>query len=492
MYQLLSFALALTAAPAAEQVKNPVITQAALYKNGLSAMVRTVALDADGDTMIGGIKPAVLGTFWIYTTSGVQIESIVNTTVTDKTEVMASSIPQILAMNKGKEVEIDFRGKSYTGKLIDSNTVVILEKDGNTQIFPMNEIGRAVIMGKANLTFEQMVQTRGLRVKSKGGGNLSLLSVEPGLDWSPQYWVDLTSDKQLKLTMRASVTNEVGDLENAEMSFVAGSPNMPFAGQYDPFTLIEIAAKYGRNMPGGSGGNEMRRGSQNSAPMAAQSDGMMDSPFETGDPSGDAVGELFFYKSKKVSMKNGEKGYIVLFETKADYITKYSLEIPEFAGNEEGQTWPTWQTINFKNTSGVPLTSAVATAYRDNNLVGQDELKYVPPAGDGKLRLARAVDIPARVVSNEQASDTIVVNGTTRQRVIRSSVITVQNLKKEAVDLEVTTSFAGEVMKSDMGAEVRKLAVRFTELNPTSNLTWKIKLKPGEKQSLSFSYRRIL
>ncbi len=474
----------------AEEVKTPQIMQAALYKNGYSAMIRKVELDADGDTMIGSITPAVAGTFWVYGSPGLKLDSIVNTTVTDKTEVTANSIPGILALNKGATVTLEARGKEYTGKLIETNSVVILETADGMIVLPMADITRAVIQGKAKLTSEATTSTNGLRVKANGKGTLYLLSVEPGLDWVPMYWVDILDNTRLKLTMRTSVTNSVGELKAADLSFVAGSPNMPFIGQNDPFTLISIAGRQG-GFGGGVGGGPGGRPSaamQNTAPPGMAFD--MESAFETGAPTGDSIGELFFYKRQKVDLKAGEKGYFVLFETPTTYTTKYTLEVPAREVGESALT--TWQTIKFKNNSGVPLTSAVATAYRDTNLIGQDELKYTPAGAEGSLRLARAVDIPGKFTVSELSSDTVVVNTIQRQRVVRAGKIEVQNTKQEAVEMEVSTAFAGEHLSSDNTPEVRKLAERLTELNPTTRIKWSITLKPGEKRSLGFTYRQVL
>lgn len=465
-------------------IKTPSLFQAALFKNGYSALVRRVELDADGDTMISGIAPAVMGTFWVYGSPGVKVESLVNTTVSERTQVSANSVAAILALNKGAQVALETKTGPVSGKLVEINSVAVIEGKDGIALVPTGDITRATIMGPAKLTVETQTSSNGLRVRSNGGGTLFLLSVEPGLSWAPQYWVDLQGENKLKLTLRTSLVNDIGELKGADISFVAGAPNMPFLGSWDPFTLIEAVRR-----PGGFGGGGVPGGMmQNAAPAAPTMD--MAAAFDTPAPEGNAMGELFFYRRQKVDLKQGERGYYVLFEATSEFSTLYTLNVN---ADESNDVVPqTWQTIKFKNNSGVPLTSAPATAYRDNNLVGQDELRYTPIGGEASLRLARAVDIPAKLTTSEVDSDTIVIDRATRQRVTRTGVIDVQNLKREEVRLEVSTFFGGQIVTAE-GDPVRRVsAERVNELNPTSTLKWEIRLKPGERRALKFSYRRVL
>lgn len=469
------------------EVKKPQIIEAALYKNGYSAVVRQVQLDADGETMIEGITPAVTGTFWVYGSPGLRIDQLINTTVTDKTEVVAGSLIEWLALNVGAQAEVVVANGSTTeklsGKLVAVNQVVLLDQGTTMLSVPANQILRASVLGTPKFKRDQQISRQGLRVRHNGAGTLYLLSVEPGLDWTPMYWVDLVDQRNLKITMRTSVANEMGDLNQAELSFVAGAPNMPFLGSWDPFTLIQFAQQ-----PGGRAGSM-----QNAAPMTAgMADGaaMRREAFDVESASGDSIGELFFYKSRRVDLKRGERGYMVLWEAQSTYTTVYTLSVPEEVS--EDQELPTWQTVKFKNTSGVPLTTAVATAYRSQQLVGQDELKYTPAGAEARIRLARAVDIPATGSVSELASEPLVIDNVTRQRVTRKGTIDVQNMKSEEVTIEVDTSFEGSMLTVDQGGVDRKLAVRLNALNPRTQIRWTIKLKPGEKRTLSYTYVRVI
>ncbi|MBL8059457.1 MAG: hypothetical protein JNK63_01935 [Chthonomonas sp.] len=481
---LLTTLLALTAAQASD-VKSPQIIDAALYKNGYSALVRRVELDADGDTMIGDIRPSMMGTFWIYGSPGLKLDSIVNTTVTNKTEVVASSVPEVLRLNKGAQVTLHLKDTSLKGKLVQITSIAMLETADGTIAVNVNDVVRVTVHGVAKLSSETSVPSGGLRVKANGKGTLYLLSVETGLDWHPQYWFDILDNSHLKFTMRTTVENEIGNLAGADLSFVAGSPNLPMVGQFDPFTLFGAAY---RPPMGGSGGGRPSQ-MQNAAP--AMSGGFeMGDVFDPGDASGESMGELFYYKRQKVNLAKDEKGYYVLFEAATTYSTLYTTDFS--ADVADDAPLETWQSIKFKNTSGVPLTTAVATAYRESKLIGQDILKYTPSGSEGTLKLARAVDISSVYNSSETSGGTLTINDRTHQVAIRTGTVTIHNTKPEEVVIEVQAIAQGEVQSADSGGEIRRLAERLTELNPMSRIKWTLRLKANEKRQLKFAYKRVL
>ncbi len=480
--------LAVTAAPGSE-VKTPQIMQAALYKNGYSALIRKVELDADGETMIGGITPSVMGTFWVYGSPGLKLDSLINTMVTDKTEILASSIPEILRLNKGAQVTLQLKDAAISGKLVEISNVAIVQTAEGMVVVNLADIVRATIQGAAKLNSEVTTTTGGLRVKANGPGTLYLLSVESGLDWDPQYWVDVLDKSRLKLTMRTTVSNSIGELKNADLSFVAGSPNLPMIGQYDPFTLFTSGMRRGEGGFGGGAAPGRTSQMQNAAPAASEAFDM-GAVFNPGDATGESLGELFYYKRQKVDLKAGEKGYYALFETATTYNTLYTIDFAADAIDDS--PLEAWQTLKFKNNSGVPLTTAPATAYKDSNLIGQDMLRYTPIGGEGSLRLARAVDITSRLVSSEVESDTIVIDRNTRQRVLRSGTVTLHNTKPDTVSIEIQGVVGGEVMSVDGGGVHRRLAERVNDLNPLSRIKWTLELKGGEKRTLKYTYRRVL
>ena len=483
---LLPTFLVLLAAPTAD-VKSPEIVDAALYKNGYSAIVRKVELDADGDTMIGDIRPSMMGTFWVYGSPGLKLDSIVNTTVTNKTEVFANSVPEILRLNQGARVTLNLRDTAITGKLTKVTNIALIETADGTVAVNVSDISRATILGPAKMSSETTVPSGGLRVKSNGKGTLYLLSVETGLDWEPQYWFEVVDDSRLKFTMRTTVINNIGELKGADLSFVAGSPNLPMVGQWDPFTLFNQA--YRPPVSGGFGGGAGRPAPmQNAAPATAGME--MGDVFDAGDASGDALGELFYYKRNKVDLAQDGKGYYVLFEAATNYSTLYTTDFSADTADEA--PLETWQSLKFKNNSGAPLTTAPATAYRDSKLIGQDILKYTPAGSEGSLKLARAVDISSVYNSSESSAGTMVVNGRTYQVALRAGTVTIHNTKKDGVLIEGQAIAQGEVQSADNAGDIKRMAERLTELNPMSRIKWTIRLKANEKRQLKFTYKRVI
>jgi hypothetical protein len=499
----LSLLSALFSAPAPKSVE-PQIVEAALYKNGLSAIVRSVDIPANSEVMLGSVRPSIGGTFWISGQNGLVLDSIVNTTVKGKVQVAASNIGQLITLNVGKNVTLKTRHGEFTGTLVAANGstaqdprnmsgMTLLKTDKGTMALNMSDIEFAIFPDGPNSTFETETTSRGVVVKSKAGGKMLIYSVESGLTWLPMYRIELINKDTLKLTMRTSVVNELGNLNGANVGFVAGVPNLANTSSMDPFTLLDVAqfnddVRFRRE--GGS-----RGAMQNVAAPGAFGGGGFDAAFDENLNQGVSAGELYFYKKSGVNLKLGDKGYFNLLEGTMKYSTLYRMELPEESPNE---VIPSWQTLRFKNTTSTPFTSGIASVYSANQLLlGQDQLTYSAAGVDADLRIARANDVAGVLTVTEASRKMIQVRRSSndfvdRPLVNRKGIVALINLKKEAVKLEVKTSLQGKVLTASNDAKITTQTILSDPYNVSSSITWTLDLKPGEKIEISYDYERLL
>lgn len=499
----LSLLSALIAAPAPKSVE-PQIIEAALYKNGLSAIVRSVDIPANSEVMLGSVRPSIGGTFWISGQKGLVLDSIVNTTVEGKVQVAAANIGQLITLNVGKKVTLKTRHGEFSGTIVSAtnkaetdirnmSSMTLLKTEKGTMALNMSDIEFAIFPDSMNTTFETQTTSRGVVVKSKAGGKMLIYSVESGLTWVPMYRLELLDKESLKLTMRTSVVNELGNLSGANVGFVAGAPNLANTSSMDPFTLLEIAqfddqARFRRE--GGS-----RGAMQNMAAPGAMGGGGFDAAFDENINQGMSAGELYFYKKSGVNLKLGDKGYFNLLEGTMKYSTLYRMELPEESPNE---VIPSWQTLRFKNTTGTPFTSGIASVYsKEQLLLGQDQLAYSASGVDADLKIARANDVAGVLTVTENDRKMIQVRRSSndfvdRPLVNRKGKVALINLKKEAVKLEVTTSLQGKVKSASNDAKITTQTILSDPYNVNSQITWTLNLKPGEKMEISYDYERLL
>lgn len=494
------------------------VNEAALFKNGFAVLFRTIDIPASGDYWLEKVPEASLGTLWFTTTGGAKLREVVATSQTKASKPNIASIEQLLAANIGKTVRLGLLAgdavttKKVVGKLVSvSHEMVMVDTGREVVAIPGAMITSvAAASGSLNLTQKGQNVTRGLRFKVDGAGKVLMISLERGLTWAPNYAIDITDPKVLRLTAKCTILNDLEDLHDIEARFVTGFPNLPYAFAPDPLTSAPSVSQFvstinqigapGMGGPGGMAGGFGGGGmlTQNAAGRVEARDfaGAMPS---TG-IGGDEQEDLFFYRQPNVSLKQGDRSYIILFEAKAEnYKHLYTWDIDDVVQNDVqyqpvavDQTPDVWHSLKFKNNAGQPLTTGVATTYKNSELLGQDILKYTSRGDEAEVRITKAMDV--RAESNEEETDRQrgalqLNNRPVYDLVTLKGTLVMQNLKSEPVDVKVTKNLTGEVLSSEGDPKVTKTAKRLSAINPHARLEWLKTIEPGKTLTLTYQYK---
>jgi hypothetical protein len=514
---LLALAVARPAAPV-----DPPIVAASLFKNGYAYVVRQTALPAGGELVLRMPETAVLGTFWIAGSPGVKIGEVTSTTVETESERNATNLDELLAWNVGRKVRLEAttvhsqQSWAVEGKLLSADgQFAVIEGNGMRNAVAKSSINRLVSFEGEFLVYSQKVKqiARVLRIRATGptDGQIMVTAMQPGMSWVPAYRADITDDKKLKLVARATLFNELGNLDGIQAKLVVGFPNVAYLGVTEPLVSPAGLAQFLRAVgdAGGAPGAPMGGSGGMANQMAArESTGDADffGSFEPGTSGGEQLEDLFFYTLPNVRLKVGERSYLVLFETEAEYKRVFTLDVPDRSGvYASGQdAWrggPTvnepldvWHTVRFPNTAGVPLTTGVATVVKSGEVLGQDRISYTSRGAEASLRIAKALDIRADALEEEVTRERGFVVRDGRpiyDRVTVRGTVEITNRKETAVTMRVTKSFAGEATEVGQGGEATKTPAGLGQLNPYTRVVWKPEVKKGETMRLTFTYQLL-
>ncbi len=496
----------------------PKVVAASLFKNGYAVIVREVPLTG-ADTFVQLIPQGSLGTLWITGSKGVKFDEIVNTTVEQVIENEASTLDQILTFNVGKTMTLGISsddqvvGRKVTGKLVSATgQIVIIETEGKVQAFQKSWVTSVTSKeGDLKWGFKNTVTKRGLRIKAQtpSDGKAYIVALEKGATWAPAYALDITDDRKLKITAKATILNDISDFDDIEVKLVTGFPNIPFAGTIDPMSyqgqvdqfvgmLMQAGtpANYRGGPMGGMGGAML---TQNA--VRADFRGSFDEAFAANPVPGDQLGDLFFYRQPGVKMKTGDRGYYVLFTNECDYNHLYTWDvdsgtIPVDAGTQASQTetpGDVWHCLKFKNESKQPFTTAPATTFKNGEILGQDTMNYTSVGAETLVKITKALDIRADKKSEEIARERGVIkdnNGNpTWDLVTVKETFSISNRKSEKVNVRVNKMIRGDSVNADFEAKDQKTAQGLTEMNPIHRLEWNIGIEPGKTQTLTCTYK---
>lgn len=501
----------LIAAASAIALQNPHtltehITLASMFKNGYAVVVREMDFPASGEYLLEQIPQASLGTLWFTTSTGAKLMAVVNTDVPKSVKVPAQSISDLLTLNIGKRVTLYFLGQEpVTGTLLTSSGLILQVKSGE-QTIVVDRASIVRVVSPDTLTDSSDVKStvRGLRfqVESSGAGKIFMLSLEKGMTWAPGYAVTLQEGKKLEVVGKATVINDLEDLNSIETRFITGWPNIPYAEIPDPLSNADLfrAAIFAGTTPGGFGGARGGgRASEAFRNQAPAMNGMGDS-MPIADLGGIQAEDLFFYRQPSVKLKKGERGYFIVFTMNAPYDEVYTWDIDDFVQDAQYRPMPptaepedVWHTIRFNNTSKQPFSTGAATIFKDGQIIGQDMMKYASPGGKAELRITKAMDIGAdqleEEVSRERGALKNTYNTVTHDLVTLKGTLTMMNRKSEAVTVRVRKSLTGEVISTSPIAKITKSARGLRDVNSRADLEWTEKIEPGKKLTLTYNYK---
>ncbi|MDX2066303.1 MAG: hypothetical protein SFX74_11215 [Fimbriimonadaceae bacterium] len=482
-----------------------------MFKNGYAVVTREIDADASGITRLTSYPRSSLGTLWFSTTGGAKLKRVTTTTESQTQPVVYGSLEQILRANVGKKLRLDYRaGESghpfVEGTLLsaDGDAAVIETSTGVRAYLKQGLLSVSAADGKLVYKAEATTSRRLVRIETEGRGKIVVTSLEQGIRWVPGYALDLSNEKELTLLAKATVVNDLDPIDKVDVRMITGFPNLPWAAELEPFLSDPVGPmpRQYLGMPGGSGGlmaapSPMTQNVARGA-VVADFDNSMAVPATAG---GEQREELFFYKYPGMTLQKHDRAYVILFSAKAPYKTLYTCDISDAVTNGveyrgvSDQPQDVWQTIQFKNTAGQPLTTSVATAYSGDEIVGQGLMNYTSAGANAEVAVNKSLDIRVEgleeEVSRERGALKFANGAPMYDLVTLRGEIQLTNAKAKAVSLRVRKSLTGEVTDAGTAAVVRE-AKGLRAVNPNARLTWTPTLNSGASQKLTYQYRLYL
>lgn len=537
-------AVAAFAGEASESELKPVAV--AVFKNGLAFVVREGSVKvAAGEAKIPFIPMATLGTLWVAPNdTGTSLEELVAYQYDEKTQTTADTVAQILDANPGKTVTVSFGQREYTGEIVglraeqnkaeeaavsdSANSAMrlqagpqylLLKSEGKLVALPLGGLGSVSFPADATLRVDQTESKTALRMKLKGANDhakLTMAYLERGLGWTPSYLVALKDDKTAQLTLQAVVSNDVEDVQDAEMFFVVGVPNFAYSNIPSPMALQQTLTRIeemeqnrlainsrqfsnalqGQYLGGAVGG--LVTDAEAQAPNLSNG---------VSELSGAPEEDLFLYSHAGTTLKRGERATYDVFSAPVEIEHIYQWDIADTSrvdgnGNvisnynaqntsDQNALNSVWHSLRMKNATKFPWTSAPALAISGTKPLAQDVLPYTPKGATSNLKLTIATDVRASQQELEADRQTNVPH----RPPYRYDLVTVEgtlkleNYKTKDIHLTIHKSLRGEVISSTDSGKAEKVAHGIELDNPSSQLSWDLTLKAGEKKTITYRYK---
>lgn len=494
---------------APDELAKTKIVDATIFKNGMAVAIHQATIPGSGTLLIAEPPMAASGTLWIYAEGKQSISSVVMTVSTSENEttVAAGSVGEALALNLNKTMDIRWfdneKWRDIRGKVLSvNNQLAVIEEEGSkTHLFvQLATIGS--FKGSGELKWTRVVKVKEvtpvLRITGKSGTTVNIMGLQSGLTWVPAYQIDISDSKKLQLTCKATVVNDLGNLDGIPARLVTGFPNFTTLGGPDLLTFV--AAMMARpGAPGGAGGfgGGGAAMSQNSAAFRREAADQYQA-FEPQTGEGFSGEDLFFTPLNSLKLQAGERGYYVLFQTESPYRHLYTLGLPGSTASDGMREYRSdeltvWHEVEFENTMKQPWTTGSGLVMQNGQMLGMDEVKYTTPGTKAYVKIAKGLDVAAETREEEIDRERGVLKdrygNISHDRVTVKGVLEITNYKGIDVEMKISKQLEGEVLKAEGSANLFKSAARLNQVNPTTLIEWRPTVKKGSKIVLEYTYQ---
>lgn len=539
------------------------VREVTIFKDG-HAFVREegrLPVSPGGRLELDRLPRPVLGMFWPYLTEpGATLASATAGLRRSGRERAALSIPELLAANPGAKVLVttdqtfeaavagvpepappsrDGEPEHATAAGLRSrSSLVLLHTARGLQALPLDQIRTVTFLDGCKETVPQEEQQpylsltlgrNGGRQPSSAGVGLAYL--QKGLRWIPGYRVELDGAGQARVTLQATIVNDLTDLEETAVNLAVGVTSFLFAKELDPLALERQPAGLSRFFTRAADPAMLSNAimTQQIAPASppesfpAGGDGP-----ETGVLPGEGRGEsredLYLFKIPSLTLAKGERTVLTVASFSARCRDLYTLEVPlippgdlqrNMDSNSRAGTGPAVRAgvthqIILANSQDFPFTTAPAMMMREGRLLAQGLLTYTPPGAESRVELTRAVNIQADWTSAEtgRVPEAVRWQGDGYTRVELEGRIRLVNRHANAVMLEVARTVPGQLTSCNAGGRLEQVDMAsdpagfvpdwwepwwrwggwpwwWSHFNGAGRVCWQLKLEPGQTVELT-------
>ncbi len=544
------------------------VREVTAFKDGHAFVLHegTLPTDSHGNVVLDYLPSPVLGTFWPYSKNK-QAKLSAVTAGQRRIQVTrtALGVRELLESNVG--AEITFRGgdgiiRSGTivavpvrsgqeleatsppgggDKLPEKGAILVLKMAEGTYVTPIDRIGDVTFKqpNRGSVTTEEFRNLLTMKLewpdnKPAKQAEVGMVYVQRGVRWIPSYKVRIDGAGKAHVMLRATLINDLTDLNDVAVNLVIGVPSFAFADQQDPIALQQtMAAVAYANGPGGFGGG--MGGALSNSIMTQARFGEARDGNNAGRPQGPEVEgsakseDLFVFAVKHVTLKKGERMSLPVAEFDVTYRDVYTLDIPiappmqvTASFNQQQQTEVAkmlraarvHHKLRFTNTSKMPFTTAPVLLMKGDDVLSQGLMTYTSPGNSCDVDLTTAIDVVVKRVEKETGRTPNAATFQTHSygRIDLGGTITLKSSVATPIDVEVSRYVLGHAGKAEPNGTATMLSLLgdddedqpislraqwwswynlpnwFNSLNGLAKFTWKARVEPGKDAVLTYAW----
>ena len=325
-----------------------------------------------------------------------------------------------------------------------------------------------------------------------------------GVSWAPSYLVELLNDRQLRLRQKAIIRNELVDLTNAEMQLISGFPHVRFGHVTSLISPRTRWSDFFSQLNQHSPVESALTGNAITQQMAMPGTGRRNLPIDlTAVPEGSGV-DLHYQPIGRHSLGLNAALSVSVAQGTTDYsrIVQWIVPDQRDAQGRRGHRYQRvrgldasvpdgpWDALRFRNPLPMPMTTAPAMITSGNRFNGQTASYWVNRGEETTLPVTKSLSIRTIASENEKQGkrEVVYIGGNDFQRVRVQGTLSIGNHRNEPIEIVIRRRFSGELSSADRQPKLVLREEGVYSVNRRNELTWNLKLAPGQQQDLSYEY----
>lgn len=518
-----------------------------LFKNGLGYVKETVSIKAPGKYVISNVPEPVHGTFWIESDAEIVVKVVsrlAKVPVKDSGRTFQDLFagrkvsiffgkegmpPQTLKgticpreiLKPGGNWSHDYdAGSAYYGYYnyrpsqptpVDNNPLggrfLKVKTDTGTTYLDSSLIAYIESDGE-NETTDLLKPVLVLDVKKvpAAPANVSISYLTRGIAWAPSYKIELTGTDTLKITQKAIVKNEFAKFADTELNLISGFPNVKFAYVTSPLSPRTSWASFFQQLNRRNYGGDNNVMTNSVVSQQSISRGPSGNDGLDLSPEGETA-DIYYNSIGRFTMDEGDAIALDVASEKASYDELVEWIIPdnrnpngrqvqeyEIQQNPEKYQQSAWDAMKFRNPFKFPMTTASAMISSSGKFLGETVSSWVNPGQETVLHITKALSISTNASEREVEGkrEIVYVGGHDFRKSSAEGVLTVKNLRKKNVKLQVKKRFSGDLKSAEGAPKCELREEGLYSVNKSNELIWDFELKPGEEKTLKYQYEVLV
>lgn len=523
--------------------------RASVYKNGFAVVERVAEVPRAGSWRLDDLPPPAHGTFWVTsTTPGMHVERLLSSQIVRTVTRPLASLDAVARHNPDRWLMLDLGDREVRARVIgrpghdpaprnsadappdwadavtiasartrarleerSSSQMLVLETEAGTEVVAAGKLrGIRSLPGERPLKLAEEIgeSETVLTVETRAAGRLRITYLTAGLTWAPSYRLMLSARGEARLDAKASLLNDVENLEDTEVRFVTGFPDLLFKAVGSPMIpnprtalpINDFLRALTEQTPGRSGGGSVIAQQAVFASPGSNTSASRLGPNVT--PTLGSAGEDFWMQSRpSVTLRRGERAYVDLHAASVPNEEIYRWSIPDRV--DERDRWqaitqtqaPSVQHIlSIENTSDRPWTTAPVVVERDGLYLAQQVLAYTPAGAKAEVQIGRAVNFRVHEEEAEVGREASIEEpwSGTWDRAEVAGTLTIQSFEHRPARFEIRKSISGEIVDNGDADQVTTAASSQDRHNRERSIVWTRTIPPGETIEIRYRYHVLI